>query len=97
MTTGAADATETRDIAGTLEVDRLVLVVAAYPGDDDLVLVSEDEVHPPISVEAPLAYAVVVAGVCPHARSAGFASTMAKLLDDALEALLGLAAKLLDS
>jgi hypothetical protein len=81
---GPADATEAGDVAGTLQVDRLVLSMAAHPRDDDVVLVSEDQVDAPVSVEAPLADAVVVARLGAHARSAGLTSTMAKFLDDAL-------------
>lgn len=94
---GPADAAEAGDVSGALQVDRLVLSMAADPGDDDVVLVSENQVHAPVSVEAPLADSVVVARLGAHARSAGRTSTMAKFLDDALETLLGLAAQLLDS
>ncbi len=93
---GAADAAEAGDVSSSIHMDCLVLGVLAHPGDDDLVLVSEDQVHAPISVEPPLADVVVVARLGAHACSAGLASTVAKLLNDTLEAFLGLSSQCFD-
>jgi hypothetical protein len=78
-------------------VDRLILGVLAHPGDHDLVLISEDQVHAPVSVEAPLADVVIVTHLGAHAGTAGLAAAVSKLLNDSLEALLGLSAQRLDS
>jgi hypothetical protein len=92
-----ADAAEAGDISGALHVDRLVLGVPAHPGDHDLVLASEDQVHAPVSIEAPLADVVIATRLGAHAGTAGLAAAVSKLSNDSLEALLGLSAQRLDS
>jgi hypothetical protein len=92
-----ADAAEARDISGALYVDCLVLGVSAHPGDYDLVLVSEDQVHAPVSVEALLADVVIAPRLGAHARTAGLAAAVSKLINDSLEALPGISAQRLDS
>ena len=94
---GATDAAEAGDGSCALNMHRLVLGVSAHPRDHDLVLVSEDQVHTPVSIEAPLAHVVIATRLGAHARTAGLATAVSKLLNDPLEALLGLSAQRLDS
>jgi hypothetical protein len=68
----------------------LVLGVPAHPGDDDVVFVPKDEMHTPVSVEAPLAYPVVLTRVGSHADSARLASAMPQLLNHTVKPLLHL-------
>ncbi len=92
-----ADAAEAGDISGALHVGRLVLGVPAHPGDHDLVLVSEHQVHAPVSIEAPLTDVVIATRIGAHAGTASLATAAAKLRNDSLEAPLGLSAQRLDS
>ncbi len=53
--------------------------------------------HPPGSVEAPLAYPVICTRVGAHTDPACLAPTMAEFLNDTIEVLLGLAAQCFDA
>jgi hypothetical protein len=96
LVAGAADAAEARNALCSFGVNGLILGVPSYPRDDYVVLLAEDEVHAPVSIEAPLAYPVVGTNIGAHANAAGLASTMAKLIDHVIELLLGLAPKRFD-
>jgi hypothetical protein len=92
----AADAAEARDALRPLCVDILVLGMPAHPGDDDVLFLSKDQVHTPVSVEAPLADPMVCTSVGAHTDSASLASAMPEFLNHTIEPLLRLTTKRLD-
>jgi hypothetical protein len=96
LVASTTDAAETWDASRALCMNVLVLGVPAHPGDDDVVFVPKDEMHTPISVEAPLAYPVVPTRVGSHADSARLASAMPQLLNHTVKPFLHLPAESFD-
>jgi hypothetical protein len=93
---GTANAAEARDASRAFDVNRLMLCMPSYPRDDYVVFVAKDQVHAPVSIEAPLAYPVVGTNLGAHACAAGLTAAMTKLIDYPIELLLRFAAKRFD-
>ena len=89
LVASTTDPAETWDALCAMCMNVLVVGVPAHPGDDDVVVLSKDEVHAPVSVEAPLAYPVVTVPVGSHADTACLASTMPQLLNHPVKLTLG--------
>ena len=93
LVTGTTKTAETRNGLCALHVNILVLGVLADPRDHDVIVVSEDEVHSPVAVEAPLAHFVILARITAHPDSARLAPSISQLVDHPIKVLLDLSPK----